>query len=157
MDTSGYWVTPVEVVGYVTPSTYTGAIKIRRQLLGVYVYDNCTLIKSVGPKDDTTQSSFLYDDDPQSGGSAGKVYDTDTPGIQPLSSDTVNDVYHYRANFYQYAEATINGVTETVSGNLNWFSRVSYLKTSSGSQLSTSISGDNIAGTGSTKTSCDLK
>jgi len=74
-----------------------------------------------------------------------------------VSSDTVNHVYHYRANFYQYAEATINGVVRTVSSNLSTFARVSYLKTSGGSQLSTTISGDNIAGTGTTPTSCDLK
>jgi hypothetical protein len=156
MDTNGYWVTPVEVVGHVAPSTYTGNIIIRRQLLGVYVYDNCTLVQSQGPGDDTSQYP-LYDWDPQSGGSAGKVYDTDEPGILPQSSNTVNHVYHFRANFYEYAQTTINGVVKTVSSNLNWFARVSYLKTSSGSQLSTTISGDNIAGTGTTKTSCNLQ
>jgi hypothetical protein len=156
MDTDGYWVTPVEVVGNVVPSTYTANIIIRRQLLGVYVYDNCTLVSSQGPRDDTSLYP-LYDWDPQSGGSAGKVYDTDEPGIKPQSGDTVNHVYHYRANFYQYAQTTINGVVRTVSSNLNWCARVSYLKTSGGSQLSTTISGDNIAGTGTTKTSCNLQ
>ena len=156
MDTDGFWVTPVEVVGYVAPSTFTGSITIHRQLLGLTVYDTCTLTQTRGPADDSS-NFLLRDDDPQSGGSAGKVYDTDEPGIEPTSSDPVNHVFHFRANFYEYATTTINGATRTVSGNLNWFSRVSYLKTSNGSQLSNDIGGDNIAGTGTTKTSCDLR
>lgn len=41
------------------------------------------------------------DDDPQSGGSVGKVYDLDAPGPYELAQD--GNIYRYRGNFYAYA------------------------------------------------------
>lgn len=157
--TDGYWQTGVEIVGTVLPSTYTGLIILQRQRLGQNEYNNSTTAYPTFPPcpgnptcDDT--SNFIFrDDDPQSDGSNGKVYDLDTPGLPPLSTDDV--YYRLRVNFREYAVA--QGVPGQVSTNLYWWSRISVQRTSGQTDLRTDVPGDNTSGTGTTKLSWDLQ
>ncbi len=95
----------------------------------------------------------LRDDDPQSGGSSGKVYDVDAPGTGNVPADPVNTIARLRANFRQWA---ISG-SQKVSDDMNWFSRISVIKTANGDVLSNEIAGDNVAGIGTTNLSWNLQ
>lgn len=95
------------------------------------------------------------DDDPQSGGSGGKVYDTDAPGIT-LSLDPnapLNSIARNRTNFRQWA--TIDGAK--CSDDLMWFTRLSIKKTLIGEILESSVPGDNVAGSGTTNLNWNLQ
>jgi hypothetical protein len=72
----------------------------------------------------------LRDDDPQSDGSAGKVYDLDAPGWLQIPVD--GKVYRYRANFYAYA--TLPDGKTRISPYYNYYARVSCKGTVSGNQ-----------------------
>jgi hypothetical protein len=110
-------------------------------------------------RDDTSGPAFL-DADPQScstipGGAAcsnGKVYDIDAPGIG-LSSD---DIYRYRANFIEYAVLG-SRASAVIASSVAWWARVSCTQDRLGNLLiSTDVSNDNQAGTGTTLISWDL-
>ena len=157
--TDGYWQTGVEIVGTVYPTTYTGLIFLERQILSRSDYNNSTTANPVFPPcpgnatcDDTSNPLFL-DPDPQSDGSNGKVYDLDTPGIPPLSTD--NTYYRIRVNFREYAMA--EGVPVQVSGDLRWYSRLSVSRTNGQTNLKTDVTGDNVSGLGTTNLSWNLQ
>jgi len=145
------WRTGVEVVGTVSPSNFTGTIILQRQVDATRTYNVSTLISSAGPFSDTSDPS-LRDDNPQSGGSNGIVYDLDAPSLSTGSSP-INTLLRVRTNFRQWA--TLNGVP--VSYDFLWFSRISVIKTNSGDTLATDVSSDNVAGTGSTNLSWNLQ
>ena len=147
------WVTGVEIVGVVKPSNYQGLIKIERRKVDVRVYNNQTLGGTQHDLPDTSGDS-LRDDDPQSGGSSGKVYDVDAPGVGNVPADPLNAIARLRANFRQWA-VTLRG--SKVSDDMNWFSRVSVIKTANGDVLRNEIAGDNVAGTGTTNLSWNLQ
>jgi hypothetical protein len=157
--TDHFWQTGVEIVGTVCPSSYTGLITLRRQILNRYEYNNSTTANPIwppcpsGPSCDDTDSAAFRDDDPQSDGSNGRVYDLDTPGIGPLSTDNTYD--RYRVNFREYAMA--EGVSVQVSANFNWWSRLSVQRSSGNTTLKTDVTGDNVSGTGTTKLSWNLQ
>ena len=146
------WRTGVEIVGTVSPSDFAGTIVIQRQVDGTCTYSTATLLSCRGPFPDTSDPAFR-DDDPQSGGSAGKVYDLDAPGIGTTANDPANTILRVRTNFRQWA--TLNGVP--VSYDFLWYSRVSVIKSDSGDNLSPDISGDNTSGTGTTNLSWNLQ
>ncbi|MCI0628504.1 MAG: hypothetical protein L0387_43785, partial [Acidobacteria bacterium] len=146
-----FWGTGVEIRALVTPSNYAGLIILRRHLDAECRYNNMTLLGGTcGNRDDP---SGLRDEDPQSGGSQGKVYDLDFPRIQTVSGAPIGVIGRFRFNFRQWAE--VDGVR--VSAFLPWFSRVSIIKTSSGDQLATDVPNDNTSGTGTTPLTWNLQ
>jgi hypothetical protein len=137
----------LEAVGAISPSSYTGNVILHRQFVSDALYTNSTKTGgSTTPQDDTSIPGFR-DDDPQSGGSAGKVYDLDAPGTGTTAGPGSN-IYRYRGNFYEYA--TLPDGT-TISSNNNFYVRVSCVKTTSGYQFVNDLSGDNQIGSGTTK------
>jgi len=142
-----------EAVGAITPSGYTGNVVLHRTQTGLAFYRNSTLLTSSTNQTDDTSQSRYRDDDPQSGGSNGKVYDLDAPGPTPPNVD--GNTYRYRVNFYEYA-ALPDG-TVVSSSNYSFFVRISCKKTSSGYQFVNDISGDNQIGPGTTKTTWNLQ
>ena len=148
------WSTGVEIVGTVKPSDFQGLIVLEREAVAIKTYLDMTLEDSGGPMGDTSPSQ-IRDDDPQSGMSGGKVYDLDAPGIGSASADPVNAVLRLRVNFRQWA--TFNFIR--ASNDLPWFSRISIRKTSSGDVLhiQSGITGDNVAGLGTTNLTWNLQ
>lgn len=157
------WRTGVEIVGMVTPNNYTGSITIQREVVANRVYNDMTLTSSVGPCGLPTcpDTSDLpqRDDNPQSGGSLGTVYDLDGPGTGTTGSAPLNRIVRVRTNFRQWATVKgSDGTTDVrISVDLTWFSRISIIKTVDGDVLRTDISGDNVAGTGTTNLTWNLQ
>jgi hypothetical protein len=141
------WRTGVEVVASIMPTNFTGLIRVTRER-DYQLYNNQTSIGSgmAVPDHDTDTYSDL---DPQSGGSNGKVYDLDGPGVGSNASDPLNSIFRERQNFRQWA--TLVGSGARVSSNLEWFSCVSIIKppTGEGDALREDVTGDNTAGKGS--------
>lgn len=147
--------TGVEVVGTVYPSSYTGQIILNRvRDVREYLNNNSTPYRSENNVPDGPSDPALRDDYPQSGGSLGKIYDVDAPGIGSAEADPVGTVRRKRANFRQWAELS-DGTY--VSGYLQWYSRLSVVKAATGDQLKTDISGDNKAGSGTTRLTWNLQ
>ena len=138
-------------MGTITPSTYTGTVTLHRFIVADADYTNSTKTGGLTNQDDTADPAGR-DDDPQSGGSAGKVYDVDAPGPDPPNVD--GNTYRYRGNFYAYA-ALPNGTK--ISPNYNFYVRVSCTKTSSGYQFVNDIPNDNQIGAGTTPTTWNLQ
>ncbi|HKV40552.1 MAG TPA: hypothetical protein VJX67_15170, partial [Blastocatellia bacterium] len=159
------WRTGVEIVGTVLPNDYNGLITIQRELDAQSAYNGSTLTSTsslCGPPPCTDTSNLpMRDDDPQSGGSGGKVYDLDAPGIATAPTTAVGTILRVRVNFHEWAtiKASNNGVSTDlrVSADLGWFHRVSIIKTSSGDILQTDIFGDNTSGLGTTALTWNLQ
>jgi hypothetical protein len=155
----GYWQTGVEIVGTVSPNTYTGLIFLERQILGRRDYNKSTTANPIfppcpgNPTCDDTSYDLFRDSDPQSDYSNGRVYDLDMPGLGPLSTD--NTYSRYRVNFREYAMA--EGVPVQVSPDLRWYSRLSIQRTNGQTNLKTDVTGDNVSGSGATKLSWNLQ
>ena len=150
------WRTCVEIVGTVTPSNYTGMIVIHRQIDDKRIYnENNVLISSSSNAPDESDDVFR-DSDPQSGNSMGKVYDTDGPTISFVAGDPVGAIRRKRVNYHQWATLGTSGATVS-SANLQWFSVLSVTKTSGADQINTAVSGDNVAGNGTTKLTWNLQ
>ena len=144
-----------EIVGTVTPSNYTGSIFFNRELLSGKVYDENnstlrTLPDTQNPPNDTSDDA-LRDDDPQSGGSGGKIYDLDAPGSTPPLTPGVKR--RYRMNFRQYVTLDAKGGTNLVGADFPWFIRMScYVTPQDGPALLNDLSSDNVICKGSTST-----
>ncbi|MGH9508581.1 MAG: hypothetical protein ACRD2M_01475 [Terriglobales bacterium] len=151
--------TGTETVGTVQPSNYTGLVVLRRTKLNYGVWDGSVLLATTGPNpvttpsDDTSNDAFR-DDDPQSGGSAGKVYDLDTPGAQNVELD---HTYRVRQNFSTYA--VLDSATNTVaaSDSLAWYSAVSCTLTENGPILNFDVANDNQANVGTVPLSWNVQ
>jgi hypothetical protein len=78
-----------ETVGTVSPNTYTGLVIIHRIVVSSAEYKGSTYTQEAAPpnSDDTSAPAF-QDQNPQSGGSNGKVCDLDAPGYTPPDSNT---------------------------------------------------------------------
>jgi len=139
------WRTGVEIVATVQPSSFSQQIVLQRSRLGFAEFADQTPSLSGGFLPDTSGDN-LRDDDPQSGGSAGHVYDLDAPGVGNAAGNPDGTILRFRSNFQQWA--TLNGVR--ISGDIFWFSRVSVIKTSVGDLTRNDLPGDNLAGLGST-------
>jgi len=143
-----------ETVGTISPSNYTGTIKIHRTIVTDQAWINSSE-NTAGEKppgfDDTSLDS-LQDENPQSGTSAGKVYDLDAPGQHPPSID--GNTYRMRVNFSTYT-ALPDGTA--ISPTYKFYVRLSCKQTSSGFQFVNDVAGDNQIGPGTTKTSSNLQ
>jgi len=109
-----------------------------------------------GGTDPDPSNPIFRDDDPQSGGSGGKVYDVDGPGITLTVLDPnapINTIARNRTNFRQWA--LIDGVK--ASDDLLWFTRLSIRKTLIGEVLQSGVAGDNVAGSGATNLTWNLQ
>jgi hypothetical protein len=148
------WRTSVEIVGTVDPSSYAGIIVLHRERVDRFVYHDMTKIAEDHNNPDDSDPSFR-DDDPQSGGSGGKVYDLDGPLTGSATSDPIGRIVRRRVIYRQWATLGSNGAK--VSDDFFWFHRMSVIKTSNGDQLRNDVSGDNIAGTGKTKLTWNLQ
>ncbi|HEX8567991.1 MAG TPA: hypothetical protein VF648_20300 [Pyrinomonadaceae bacterium] len=146
------WFTGVEIVGTVAPNDFSDLIVLKREVLGARKFDDMTLVETTPQGDDTSFPQFR-DDNPQSGGSNGKVYDLDGPGIGNNSNNPIGTIGRLRANFRGYA--TVDG--NQVSGDLFWFTRVSVRKISNGDAIHNQFSADNQAGTGATNLTWNLQ
>lgn len=148
------WSTGVEVIGTVTPSNFAGVITLHRLIVDKRSYDDMTLIDSQSNAPDDSDPTFR-DDDPQSGGSSGKIYDLDAPGTGSTSQTPINGIRRRRVNYRQWA--TLGNSGAKVSSDFTWYTRVSIIKTSNGDQLRTDVTGDNVAGAGTTNLTWNLQ
>jgi hypothetical protein len=104
-------------------------------------------------QDDTSEAQYL-DTDPQSGGSAGKIYDVDAPGH--ILEPQLDNSYQEKINEWAALGApTIRAnVARSVSANFPWWARTSCTQNSQGyPAFSNDVSLDNQSGPGSTPTS----
>jgi hypothetical protein len=147
------WRTGVEIVATVLPANFSSPVVLTREVIGARDYNDMILIGSQGAHPDQSQAAFR-DDDPQSGGSGGKSYDLDAPGISLAApSNPIDSILRNRTNFRQWA--LVDGVK--ASDDLTWFSRISIRKTLLGDVLESSVPGDNVAGSGNTNITWNLQ
>jgi hypothetical protein len=149
------WGTVVEIVGVVKPSNFTGELFISRGVVASRTYQGSTLLPSLNIDNATDNTPpNLRDDDPQPN---GNIYDADGPtlglGLSPPPDGTI---FRKRTNFNQFVISR-TGIVTRVSADLNWYSRLSIIRVSGGFQLSNTIPGDNVAATGATNLSWDLR
>jgi hypothetical protein len=148
--------TGVEIVGTVYPTSYTGSIIFRRLIVKSRTYHDTVELTQY--RLDNTTDGYVpayQDQSPQSGGSGGKVYDFDAPGVGTADNDPVGYIIRKRANYREWAEA--NGMKVSVA-DLEWYSRLSVVRTGQTTEaLRTDITGDNIAGAGTTPTTWNLQ
>jgi hypothetical protein len=153
--TTQIWRTSVEIVATVLPANFAGPVVITREVIGFRNFNDMIQIESGGTNPDPSDPIFR-DDDPQSGGSGGKVYDVDAPGITLTVLDPnapLNTIARNRTNFRQWA--LVDGVK--ASDDLLWFTRLSIRKTLIGEILQSDVAGDNIAGSGTTNLTWNLQ
>ncbi len=141
-----------EDVGTITPTNYTGSVILHRFIVQQSNYINSGSAGGGVTNQDDTANSIYRDDDPQSGGSNGKVYDLDAPGLNPPNVD--GNTYRSRFNFYAYA-ALPDGTK--ISTNFNFYVRLSCTKTASGYQFVNDVPGDNQIGPGTTALTWNLQ
>jgi uncharacterized protein YjdB len=144
-----------EMVGTITPSNYTGHIVLNRRVLSETNWYDSTLFSSEFNIPDTSQPAYR-DDDPQSGGSAGKVYDLDAPGFDFAGLQPENFVYRSRINFQAWA-ALPDGTR--ISPYYNYYARLSCKNTQVGPVFiyDIKVPPDNQIGPNSTPLSWNLK
>lgn len=141
-----------QATGIVTPSSYTGAINFVRTMSGKsYTGSTGQTLDTTYPSgtDDTSQARF-QDNDPQSGGSSGKIYDLDAPGVIPI----VSQVGRIRYNFNENAQLP-DGTY--VANEVAFYVRLSCNWGSTGNSFRNEFTGDNTLGMGTTNTSWNLQ
>jgi hypothetical protein len=145
----------VEISGALIPASHIGLVVIHRTIIESrsYIGNNSTPFQTITNQPDTTAAS-QRDDDPQSGGSGGYVYDLDAPGVGTTSSAPVGTIVRRRVNFVQYMTVDGKVLSHPI---LSWYARQSIIKTSSGDQLLNDISGDNSVGLGTTALTWNLQ
>lgn len=144
----------IETVGTVSPSNFSGNIIIQRILVNQGLYEDSTDTGGELSNHPDTSDPSLQDQNPQSGGSAGKVYDLDAPGLRP---STNGNTYRIRDNFYVWA--TLADGTTSVSSNYYFYVRESckWVSAFPNYQFVNDVSGDNQTGTGTTNTTWNLQ
>ena len=122
------------------PSNFGGSIMLQRELaatvgnvagrifVGPPPNGNTTSADQMAGND--TSDAVIRDDDPQSGGSAGKIYDYDSPGLSALWTTVPNRISRFRVNFKFWAsyDGTRCSLKEP------WYTRQSYKLTGSTDQ-----------------------
>ena len=144
-----------ETIGTIAPSSYTGKVIIHRVIVDQGLYINSTDAGGEAPpnSDDTSFPEF-QDQDPQSGGSAGKVYDLDAPSLHPPGVD--GNIYRYRTNFS--IDATLpDGTVISPSYGYFFYVRMSCQQLGPGYAFINDVPGDNQIGLGTTKTTWNLQ
>jgi len=131
-----------EFIGSVKPSNFKpadfgGSMKLKRET--VATIGNVAGKRFSGPPPNGNQDSedalagddtsldIWRDDKPQSGGSGGKIYDFDGPGLNAFSSQTQNLIHRFRVNFKFWA--TYEGTRSSLKKA--WYTRMSYKLTGS--------------------------
>ncbi|MEE8583845.1 MAG: hypothetical protein V3T83_03235 [Acidobacteriota bacterium] len=157
LDTTGFWVTPVEIVGTVAPPDYVGSIVLVRRITSRAYNEDNALVFQTNNALDTSDTDFR-DDDPQSGGSMGRVYDLDSPGARLLPPAGILEERRQRLNAVQWAVLD-NEQGPKASVDLHWFSRISVKMDVFFGRLvlSEDVPGDNQAGRGTTPLSWNLQ
>jgi hypothetical protein len=152
VDTNGFCSIGFEASGTVAPSTYTGTVLMVRTKGGANYKGPAgqTLDTSYPTGTDDTSDPTFEDNDPQSGGSNGVVYDLDAPGRQPAT----NEIWRKRLNFFENAQLP-DGTY--VANEVGFYVRLSCIWGSSGNAFATDVSGDNVLNLGSTPTSWNLQ
>lgn len=142
-----------ETVATLNPSNYTGNVIIHRVIVhqGTYLNSTDTGTEKPDGYDDTSPPRY-QDQNPQSGTSAGKVYDLDAPGAHPSDSN----VLRYRTNFYVYA-ALPDGTIISPSFGYFFYVRLSCQLLGPGYVFVNDVPGDNQIGAGSTNTTWNLQ
>lgn len=146
------WRTGVEIVGTVLPSDFASQVGLEREVTQSCTCHDMVQTGCMGPFSDNREQGFR-DENPQSGSSAGKIYDLDAPGFGNVHTNPIGTIQRRRANFRQWA--IFQGLK--VSEDLFWFSRQSVRLTQSGDVVHLGVSGDNMAGIGITPTTCSLQ
>lgn len=154
----------VELVGNVMPTDWTGKIEMRRKRLGARVYhgqNGTARDRDREPTGVETSDPLNRDDDPQSNGSNGKVYDFDAPGAGAVDP---GEIERLRLNLHEYAVFSGEPTNSTKElGSLDWYARTSCQVLTSGPELAgfvddpQRVPGDNQAAPGSTRLTWDLK
>jgi len=134
----------------INPSIYTGSVILHRRRISGATWVNSGNEIPYASQDDTSNAA-LRDDNPQSGGSGGRVYDLDAPVLAPVSID--GNTYRVRLNFYAYATLG-DGIT---SPDYYFYVRLSCTRTSFGYKLVKDVSGDNQVGSGTSSLSWNLQ
>jgi len=144
-----------EMSGALTPSTYTGHIVLHRIPNSIKLWRDSTLIQNVPNDPDDTSDPGLRDDDPQSGGSHGIVYDLDAPATHP---NIDNAVFRTRVNFSEFAsfpDGSQFGIQ--MSPTFEFFARWSCKSVASVPGFVTDVPGDNQVAAGTTPLSINLQ
>jgi hypothetical protein len=145
----------VEFIGSISPKDFTGLVTLRRKIVSDATYKGSTLSEDSNPRSDDSFPELL-DSDPQSGGSSGKVYDLDGPGIGIASNDP--STWRVRNNFVEYAVLGDRSSNYRASSDFKWYSSTSCAPDASGQpSFKFDVSNDNRIGTGVINTSWDLK
>jgi hypothetical protein len=146
--------TGVQFSGTVTPDDYKGLVIMKRTLVQGALYDGVSgqvgTYPSAGhPPDDTSQDG-VRDDDPQSGGSKGVVYDLDAPG--PVDVFPSGTTRYTRFNFSEYAVLDDKRNSVPVADAFAWFSRVACAMNQDNPRIVYLLNnaGDNQVGKGTT-------
>ena len=153
--------TPVQPIGSVMPANYSGAIVLMRALNNWKEWNGCQYMTGDSiPVDDTSDPQFR-DDDPQSGGSAGTIYDLDVPAVNNVSYP---HIIRARQNFVEYVvlDSTENSLSNPLqnriaSNQYPYYSVLSCTATDQGLALNYDYPGDNIVASGTTALSCNLQ
>ena len=103
-----------------------------------------TLRSSAPANYDDTSPAAYRDDDPQSGGSGGKVYDVDAPGVWDQARERDGAAWRNRCNFR--AKAYWNG--RLCSAPFEWYTAQSWKYQNNTWSMSGGIGGDNTQATG---------
>ena len=76
------------------PSQFSGSMRLAREVVNGNAFWGPTGKENsqAAPPGDATSDSDYRDDDPQSGGSNGKIYDLDIPGLGALNNTPSNDM-----------------------------------------------------------------
>ena len=147
----------VEFVGTVHPSNFDQDIVFRRKFLGSMEYTNGILRSSDPTETMDTSDPAIRDDAPQSGGSGGKIYDLDAPGVLILA-EMPGDTDARRANFKQWATYTIGGVDVRCTLECPWYLRINVrMKPDSTFDIYSSVEGDNKIDFGTTSLEYNLE
>lgn len=151
----GMWVTGAEIVGTVTPSNYSGTVVLNRSK-STRTYRFCVSTFPQSNNSPDTSSPGIRDDDPQSGGSMGRVYDLDTPGIGMSELEPVGTIWRTRQQFQQWATLdTEQNQNSRASDLMSWWSRVSIVKTAPDDlEILPGMVGDNRAAKGVISLQC---
>jgi hypothetical protein len=153
------WRHGIEILGTVYPSDLDEFITIKREIVEFRQFNNQTLERYLLQCPDTSPIP-LRDDDPQSNNSQGKIYDLDAPGTYLGTAFSVGRIVRLRTNFRQRAVILqplgSDAVETVVSDDINWFQRLSIIRTSNGSTPIDDVHNDNIIRSGSTNLTWNL-
>jgi hypothetical protein len=153
------WVHGIEIKAEILPSNFNEILTLQRVFNG-RLHHNQTLLKNYLGCSDTSTNPFL-DNDPQSNGSFGKVYDLDAPGINLQDTFSSGYILRTRTNFTQWLSVFqlhgLNPQEVRVSANIYWYQRLSVIRnTGPGTSIINDVSNDNILGTGTTNLTWNL-